>query len=120
MSQEAFVGPGSLEHVKEIVESHQAKKILLVTGKGSYRGSGAADALSPHLAGCEVIRFHDFTPNPKLEDAQAGISLITETEPDIVIAIGGGSVIDIGKLIVILSAQAEKNTEKIVLNQDLI
>ncbi|EEB79466.1 alcohol dehydrogenase, iron-containing superfamily [marine gamma proteobacterium HTCC2148] len=120
MSQQAFIGPGSLEHVKEILGSHQAKKILLVTGKKSYIESGAKDALDPYLEGSEVIRFSDFTPNPKLEDAQAGISLIDEVQPDIVIAIGGGSVIDMGKLIVILSAQVEKNTEEIVLNQDLV
>jgi len=120
MSQQAFIGPGSLEHVKEILDSHQAKKILLVTGKSSYIESGAKDALAPYLEGREVIRFSDFTPNPKLEDAQAGIRLIDDVQPDIVIAIGGGSVIDMGKLIVILSAQAEKNAEEIVLNQDLV
>ena len=76
--------------------------------------------MSPHLAGREVIRFCDFTPNPKLEDAQAGINLVKQVRPDIVIAIGGGSVIDMGKLIAILSAQTEKNAGKIVLNQDLI
>ncbi|RLA47710.1 MAG: alcohol dehydrogenase [Gammaproteobacteria bacterium] len=120
MSQQAFIGPGNLEHVKEIIESHQARKILLVTGKDSYVQPGVKDALSPFLTGSEVIRFCDFTPNPKLEDAQAGIRLINEAQPDIVIAIGGGSVIDMGKLIVILSAQAEKNSEKVVLNQDLV
>lgn len=120
MSQRAFVGPGSLAHVEKIVTQLGAKKILLVTGKGSYTESGAEHALSPYLAGCETNRFCDFSPNPKLEDARAGVSLIEETQPDLVVAIGGGSVIDMAKLIAVFSAQTEKNAEAIVHDQSML
>jgi alcohol dehydrogenase class IV len=120
MPQKAFIGPGSLAHIQEIVESYRAKKVLLVTGRDSYTELGIMDALVPYLEAYDVVRFFDFTPNPKLEETQAGIDLIKGERPDIVIAIGGGSVIDMGKLIVIMAAQAESDAEKIVLNQSLV
>jgi alcohol dehydrogenase len=120
MPQRAFIGPGSLAHVQDIIENHSARKILLVTGKDSYSALGIMDALAPHLEAYDVVRFFDFTPNPKLEEAQAGIELINFEQPDIVIAIGGGSVIDMGKLIVTMAAQEEKDARKIVLNQALV
>lgn len=120
MPQRAFIGPGSLAHVQDVIESNSAKKILLVTGKDSYTTLGIMDALAPYLEAYDVVRFFDFTPNPKLEEAQAGIELINFEQPDIVIAIGGGSVIDMGKLIVTMAAQAEKDARKIVLNQALV
>lgn len=120
MSQKAFIGPGSLAHIHHVIDSLEAKKVLLVTGRDSYTETGIMDSLAPHLAAYEVVRFFDFTPNPKLEETQAGIDLIHAAQPDIVIAIGGGSVIDMGKLIVTLAAQAEKDGRKIVLNQALV
>jgi alcohol dehydrogenase class IV len=120
MPQKAFIGPGSLAHIQEIVESYRAKKVLLVTGRDSYTELGIKDALASYLEGYDVIRFYDFTPNPKLEETQAGIDLINNEKPDIAIAIGGGSVIDMGKLIVTMAAQAEKDAKKIVLDQTLV
>lgn len=120
MPQTAYIGPGSLAHVPEIIDSYQAKKVLLVTGKDSYTALGTMDKLAPYLSAYDVVRFFDFTPNPKLEETQAGIDLIENEQPDIVIAIGGGSVIDMGKLIVTLAAQSEKDAREIVLNQALV
>ncbi len=38
-----WVGAGSLERLPEILAGHQATRVLLVTGKASFAGSGAED-----------------------------------------------------------------------------
>ena len=46
-----------------------------------------------------MIRFHDFEINPKLEDAIKGTEIARQKNIDTIVSIGGGSVIDIAKLI---------------------
>jgi alcohol dehydrogenase class IV len=120
VSQKEFLGCGSISHVQEIIKEHHAQKILLVTGKKSFTQSGAEETLRPYLANRDVVRFSDFDINPRLEDAHLGIKLIRETKPDLIIGIGGGSVIDMGKLINILAAQASDNISQIIKNSTLI
>ncbi len=48
---------------------------------------------------CKVIRFNEFTSNPRYEDIQAGVELFKKYRCDFMIAIGGGSSIDTAKAI---------------------
>lgn len=59
----------------------------------------------PLLADFEIMRFSEFAQNPKLEDIEHGTELTRLFAPDAVVAIGGGSVIDMAKLINLLAAQ---------------
>lgn len=47
---------------------------------------------------CQVLDFQDFKENPQSEDLDKGILLLEKYQPDLIIAIGGGSVIDMAKL----------------------
>lgn len=73
----------------------------MCTGKSSYFSSGAEDLLSGALddMNCEVLRFCDFNVNPELKDMQRGLAAAKKFQPDIFITVGGGSVLDMGKLI---------------------
>lgn len=77
------------------------RKVLAVTGKSSYEKSGAKDVIDALGAGdgIEIYRFADFAVNPQYEDLQRGLELINSIRPDFVVAIGGGSVIDMAKLL---------------------
>lgn len=120
MLQNEYLGYNSIAHLQKILEKHHAQKIFLVTGKKSFIKSGAEKMLAPYLVGKNVVRFSDFGINPKIEDVSVGIKLIKETKPDLVIAIGGGSVIDMAKLINILSAQPSNSITDIVKDKTLI
>lgn len=113
MSQEEYFGFGSIKHLSGILSKLNSKKIFLVTGKKSYETSGAKDVLEKLLNGYEVFHFYDFTENPKLEDIEKGIKLYKKSMPDVVIAIGGGSVIDIAKSVNIITAQDEESGQLI-------
>lgn len=112
-------GPGSIKQIRQIMEKHHAKRILAVTGKTSFTKSGASRALHQYLEGREIIRFSDFEVNPRLEDALAGIKLLEQTTPDMIIAIGGGSAMDMGKLIATLSAQPHGDFNQIIKTCDV-
>ena len=118
--QEEYIGEYSLKSLKQIIEKANAKKILLLTGKKSYSTSDAKTKLEPFLRGLKVTRFSDFEVNPKIEDVYAGVSLALKKNPDLIIAIGGGTVIDMAKLINILSSQKEHSFINIIKNSSLI
>lgn len=85
-----------------IIKKLDAKRIFVVSGKESYELSGAKEKLEDVLEGTENLRHFGFEENPKLKDATEGKKIITEFNPDLIIAVGGGSVIDMAKLLSIL------------------
>ena len=105
MLQKEFLGNRSINNIKNIFNEVDARKILIVTGKKSFTLSGAEGILDNLIKNKDVVKFNDFEANPKLEDVYSGIEFIRQENPDLVVAIGGGSVIDMAKLINILAAQ---------------
>lgn len=77
----------------------------LVVSDGAVGDAGATDVVCTSLqsAGLEVERFDGITPNPKETEIRAATALFTSTQSDLVVAVGGGSVIDAGKLVAILA-----------------
>ena len=104
MSQEKWIEKGAVDKVARILKVKDYKRIFLLTGKSSYELSGAKAKIESLLQGKDFVRFFDFSQNPKLEDAIVGIKALKQFNPDLIIAIGGGSVIDMAKVINILSA----------------
>lgn len=94
-----YFGVGCLDSIPSILEYHKATRIFLVTGKKSFHLSGARDAITPCLVGKTAVHFSDFSANPKIDDVIKGVSELKQAKCDAVIAVGGGSVIDMAKLI---------------------
>lgn len=111
MKQEEFFGEGSIENLEIILSKMNSKNIFLVTGKNSFKSSGAEKKLKRLLKNYNVTHFSEFTDNPKIDDVKKGIELLGESKCDIVIAVGGGSVIDMAKSVNILSEQSQKPEE---------
>jgi len=111
MMQIEFIGKNTLGNIKKIISDLGAKNILLVTGKDSYKKSGSEEKIFQYLGDAVIKRFFDFEANPNIKDVQVGINIISSFKPDLVIAIGGGSVIDIAKLINIFAVHVTKEKE---------
>lgn len=86
----------------DLINKKNIKSVFLVTGKKSYETTGADKKLSVLLQNCKVTRFYDFEVNPKLEDVITGVKLLTKEKSELIIAVGGGSVIDVAKSINVL------------------
>jgi len=76
-------------------------KALLVYGRNSIKESGLYDQVMSNLkeAGLSVEEFSGIKPNPELSHARRGAEKAGETGAEMIIAVGGGSVIDEAKAI---------------------
>lgn len=99
MSDRSIVGSGCLRDLPALLEARRAERIFLVTGNDSYELSGAMAALEPVLSGRCVQRLCGFEANPKLADVEGGIERYIRFQSDLVIGVGGGSVLDTAKMI---------------------
>lgn len=103
----------NISSLQRILGQHRPKRVLMVTGKRSFASSGAKQAILPYLSNFNVEFFSDFNPNPEIEDIKKGVGLVQELQPDMVVAVGGGSVMDIAKSINILAAHGKNCTDLI-------
>jgi len=111
MNQRAFVGIDAVEELDAILKEHSPRKIFLVTGKKSFELSGGKSILNEKLSGYDVTVFNELKVNPQLEDIKRGLKVYKEAGCDFVIAIGGGSVIDVAKLINIFASNTGEPEE---------
>jgi len=75
------------------------KNIFIVTGKKSFENSGAKAQIMSELKDFNIVRFSDFQTNPQASDLVKGLTLFRESKAELIISVGGGSVMDMGKLI---------------------
>lgn len=76
-------------------------KVLLVYGGGSIKKNGLYERIVHALAGggLEFIELGGVDPNPRLDSVEQGAALCKQANVDVVLAVGGGSVIDCAKAI---------------------
>lgn len=75
-------------------------KVLLTYGGGSIKKTGLYDKIMTLLkeAGLEVYELSGIEPNPRITSVAKGADLCREHDIDVILAVGGGSVIDASKL----------------------
>ncbi|MFH1664532.1 MAG: iron-containing alcohol dehydrogenase [Candidatus Omnitrophota bacterium] len=76
-------------------------KVLLVTGGGSVRKNGVLDDVISRIkrAGAGYVELQGVCPNPRLESVYEGIDIARKGSVDLILPVGGGSVIDAAKAI---------------------
>lgn len=79
--------------------SKYGKKALVVTGTGSTKKSGLLDRAIAYLndAGVEAVVFDKVKQNPLTTTAIEGANLAIKENCDVVVALGGGSIMDCAK-----------------------
>jgi alcohol dehydrogenase class IV len=97
------LGPGALARLPGELERLGIRRPLVVTDAGVVR-SGIAARVHEVLARADVAcaRFEDVQPNPTDRDADAGLAAYRAGGCDGLVAVGGGSSIDAGKLVQLL------------------
>lgn len=107
-------GKGSIENLRKELPKY-GKNILLVYGGGSIKSNGVYNTIVAILneLSMEIFELSGVEPNPRVETARKGIAICKEQKIDLVLAIGGGSVIDCAKLIV-AGAKVEEDAWDIV------
>lgn len=75
------------------------KKVLLVYGGNSIKRSGLYDRVKKDLIDCEIYEQAGVVPNPRVTSVRAGADQCKEHGIEVVLAVGGGSVLDCAKAI---------------------
>ena len=103
-------GEGRVETVG-VETAKYGKRALLVTGKNSTRETGLLDRVHLLLetAGVTCVIFDQVSANPTSDMMKTGVEMFIMHQCDVVVALGGGSIIDCAKAI----AFAAKNPGEI-------
>ena len=108
-----YFGVGAIKKIDEIVQKlteKGIKKVIVVSGKGAYKITGAWDYVEAALKKYNVgyVNFAKCTPNPTTDGIDEATKLALEFGADAVIGIGGGSAIDTCKSVAILMKYPDK------------
>ena len=93
----------------------EKRKVFIVTGKNTFEKSGAGNLFREIFTSSDYYVFDDFSLNPKIEDAYNGMKKFLEFGTNTILGFGGGSAMDMAKLILSLS-QNKKTFKKKVLD----
>ena len=112
LPRDIYHGAGSLEVLKTL----KAKKAIVVVGGGSMKRFGFLDKVESYLkeAGMEVVLFEGVEPDPSVETVMKGAEMMRDFEPDLIVAMGGGSPIDAAKAMWIFYEYPEFTFEEAV------
>ena len=106
---EIVFGENAFDRLEREIRDRSAKRVLLITGGNhSFIQSGAAEAFDAlwKKCGLEPQVFSGVPAEPDVEVIRSIVKKIAENDPELVVAIGGGSVLDAAKA-AYLSCQTE-------------
>ena len=99
-------GAGRIKELAEFCKANGIKRPLVVTDKGLAAMPMVAEIMADlKQAGLKAALFADVRPNPVEENVLAGCKVFKDGKHDGVVALGGGSGLDVGKLIALMHSQ---------------
>lgn len=99
----SYGGEGSIEKIKEIIAKEKSQKIVVFSDEG-IKATGLLDILTGQLdeTGIQYHVFTDCKPEPTYGQVEAVVDMVQGQECDLIIGLGGGSVMDAAKLASVL------------------
>jgi acetaldehyde dehydrogenase / alcohol dehydrogenase len=91
---DTYFNTGAIESLRQL----PAAQVLVVTDADT-ESRGAVDEVRRHLGPAGVRVFSDLHPEPTEDEIRAGVQVLDQSRADLVVAVGGGSVIDAAKAI---------------------
>lgn len=101
-------GKGVVENLGEVVKKY-GKNVLLIYGKGSVKKYGYYHRVVNSLrnSGLKIVEYAGIKPNPVVDDVEKAAALGREKKIEVIVALGGGSVIDSSKITALTIANNE-------------
>lgn len=96
-----YFGKGCVKEYLACLSSHYGENVMLAYGGGSIKRNGVYDQVMESLnrAGKHVVEFPGISANPTYAKVLEGAKLARENQVDLILAVGGGSVMDCCKAI---------------------
>jgi len=97
----------SLSEVKSFLKDNNKKKIFLLTGLNSFNKSGAVKLFKNHTLKTNFVIYYKRKFYPEITELKSIAKSIYNFNPDIVLAIGGGSVMDYSKILKVINLKKD-------------
>lgn len=112
LPRDIYYGPGAIEELKNL---KGAKRAIIVTGGSSMKRGGFLQKVEDTLesVGIETMLFEGVEPDPSIETVFKGAKAMQEFEPDVIVAIGGGSPLDAAKAMWVFYEYPDKTFDDI-------
>ncbi len=93
------------------------KKAFIVTDSFLYK-NGNTKPITDKLDKMGIVYtcFYEIAPDPTLQSARKGVEAMRAFEPDVIIALGGGSAMDAGKIMWVMYEHPEANFEDMAMD----
>ena len=110
--RDVYYGDNAMEELKNL---KGYKKAIIVTGGSSMKRGGFLDKCENILkdTGLEVKIFDGVEPDPSIETVYKGAEAMREFQPDVIVALGGGSALDAAKAMWVFYEYPEKKFDDI-------
>lgn len=105
-----YFNAGALDNLREL----DCETAVIVTDAVSDE-RGVTDLLRSKLRTRHVQVFAEITPEPDESTIRRGVALLERTQPDVLIAVGGGSVLDAGKAMRLFYEHPEKTLDELTM-----
>ena len=105
-------GEGTFSRLPELVKEFKPEKILLVLGENSFRQSPHYSEVLIFLETYEILESLPIGPNPEENFIQSEINRLKDQAYQLVIAVGGGSVLDVAKILAHLPQQPQTSLQE--------
>lgn len=114
-----YFGDDSLKYLKEELKNY-GNNVVLIYGGGSIKRIGLYDEVIKILKDCGKNVFEDsgVMPNPTSDKLREGSKIAREANADLLLAVGGGSVIDYAKGVSVGAYSKEDPWEKYYLRME--
>jgi len=98
-------GTGELSRLETLIEqlAGSRARVFLVTGRRSLREQGVLQNVVDQIGNTRLTHFDQVTPFPSPQLVDTAVDACRVSSPAVVVAIGGGSAIDVAKLVAILA-----------------
>ena len=112
LPRDIYYGAGAISELK-VLQGH--KKAMIFTGGSSMKRGGFLQKVEDvlHEIGMETQLFDGIEPDPSIETVARGAEAMRAFEPDVIVAIGGGSPIDAAKAMWVFYEHPEKTFDDI-------
>ncbi|WP_412032534.1 iron-containing alcohol dehydrogenase [Malacoplasma muris] len=105
-----YFGEGAVSCLEGEFARRKFKKALILYGGGSIKLNGAYDDVVKQLqkANIDFVEFSGIEPNPRDTTITSAIDFVINNGVDLILAVGGGSVVDASKVIATLATNRSK------------
>lgn len=98
-----FAGPSSIEKINDIVKECNVQKVLLITDQGVWNTGLVAKPIALlESEGIQVDVINQTPPEPEIGHVNEIFNLAKEKNSQMVIGIGGGSAMDVAKIVALM------------------